>query len=333
MPIATRASVRGVSTDELKELGAQIILANTYHLWLRPGLSVIRKAGGLHKFMNWDGPILTDSGGFQVFSLSHRRTINDRGVTFRDDIDGSRHLLTPKKALAIQDTLGSDIRMVLDECVGYPAKISDAREAVRRTTRWAKQSVTKAKLSRHLTFGIVQGSTFRELRRQSLEEIATLPFQGFALGGLAVGEPEEKLWPVIKEFSQKLPENKARYLMGFGKPEQLVHAVQEGLDMFDCVIPTRNARHGTLYIWKSVAIHRKDFYREIKITHAKYAGDMKPLDSSCLCSTCRNYTRAYLRHLFQVGEPLAPRLATIHNIAFYLELMKRIRAGIREGKI
>ncbi|MDD5342344.1 MAG: tRNA guanosine(34) transglycosylase Tgt [Patescibacteria group bacterium] len=339
MPIATRGSVKAVTPEELKALGARIVLANTYHLYLRPGLEIIKRAGDLHRFMNWPGPILTDSGGYQVFSLAHARKITDSGVEFTDENSGQRHKLTPARAMEIQKILGSDIRMALDECCGYPVTKAIAEKAVNRTTLWAKGISKFLKISKQLTFGIIQGSTFRDLRQKSLDEITALPFDGFALGGLAVGEPESKMWPIVKEFGPKLPDNKPRYLMGLGKPHQLVQAVKYGLDMFDCVIPTRNARHGLLYVWrknpksKNLRFAGNSFYSEVRIKQAKYKNDFKPLDKYCQCSTCQNYSRAYLRHLFMANEPLALRLATIHNLTFYLYLMKTIRCQVKLGRL
>ncbi|MFA5107102.1 MAG: tRNA guanosine(34) transglycosylase Tgt [Patescibacteria group bacterium] len=335
MPIATRGSVKAVSPDELRELGAEIILANTYHLFLRPGLRVIRRAGGLHRFMNWTGPILTDSGGFQVFSLAHARKFRTGGVEFIDDVSGKKHTLTPENVMAIQEVIGSDIRMALDDCPGYPSEKKALAESVDRTARWARKTVRAKKKSRHLRFGIVQGGASQELREKSLAEITALPFDGFALGGLAVGEPESKMWPIVERFAPRLPANTPRYLMGLGKPDQIVRAVRAGIDMFDCVIPTRNARHGMLYVWntrsRTKKLLGKTFFNELRIKQATYANDFRPLDSMCQCSTCRNYSRAYLRHLFLANEPLALRLSTIHNLAFYLELMKRIRRLIVTG--
>lgn len=337
MPIATRGSVKAVSSDELKNLGVEIILANTYHLYLRPGLSVIRRAGGLHRFMNWPGPILTDSGGFQVFSLAHARKVKYGSVEFIDDVSGRKHVLTPKKVMQIQAVLGSDIQMVLDDCSGYPVIAKNIEEAVDRTTRWAKIASLIKKQSGYLRFGIIQGGTDKLLRKKSLAEITTLPFDGYALGGLAVGEPESKMWPVIEKFAPRLTANKPRYLMGLGRPDQIVRAVKCGLDMFDCVIPTRNARHGHLYIWnlrlQSNLLANNKFYNELRIKQACFANDLRPLDPACQCSTCKNYSRAYIRHLFLAKEPLALRLATIHNIAFYIELMKRLRSLISSGRL
>ncbi len=333
MPIATRGSVKAVTPDELENIGAQIILSNTYHLYLKPGLKVIKKAGGLHKLMNWPGPILTDSGGFQVFSLAHARKITDSGVEFKDDVSGQKHKLTPAKAMEIQKVLGSDIRMVLDECSGYPVTKAKSLVAVKRTTNWAKKSLPYRN-KKQLTFGIVQGATYNDLRKKSLEEITSLPFDGFALGGLAVGEPETKMWPIVKKFTPRLPANKPRYLMGFGKPDQIVRAVQAGIDMFDCVIPTRNARHGQIFIWKKpYNISKPAFYQEIRIKNSRFANDQKPLDQHCQCYTCKNFSRAYLRHLFMASEPLALRLATLHNLSFYITLTKKIRSTIKRGQL
>lgn len=337
MPIATRGSVKAVSPEELRELGAEIILANTYHLYLRPGLKVIRKAGGLHRFMNWTGPILTDSGGFQVFSLAHARKLQPDGVEFIDDVAGQKHKLTPASVMAIQEVIGSDIRMALDDCSGYPSKNATLEESAKRTTEWARKTIRIKKKSPHARFGIVQGGTDIKLRTRSLTEITALPFDGYALGGLAVGEPESKMWPVVERFAPRLPAGKPRYLMGLGKPDQIVRAVRAGIDMFDCVIPTRNARHGLLYIWKYPAAKRpisgRGFFTELRIKQARYAGDLRPLDPACRCSTCQNYSRAYLRHLFLANEPLALRLSTIHNLGFYLELMRRLRFLILSGQL
>ncbi len=350
MPIATRAAVKNLTSDELKELNAQIVLGNTYHLFLQPGTEIIKKAGGLHKFMNWPGPILTDSGGYQVFSLAQWRKIENRGVEFKSEISGQKIVLTPEKAIKIQQDLGSDIIMVLDECTGWPCSKEEAREAVQRTTFWAKRSkaVRLKPLNRNrksLLFGIVQGSVYQDLRIKSVKEITGIGFDGYALGGLAVGEPISKAEEVIKKTVKGLPADKPRYLMGVGRPEQIIQAVKSGIDMFDCVIPTRNARHGLIYINPKFEYRKpkqilnsnfqnskQKFYKEIRIINAKYKRDFKPLDAECQCYTCKNFSRAYLRHLFITGEPLGQRLATIHNLAFYLGLMKRLRSGIKQGK-
>ncbi|MBU0597765.1 tRNA guanosine(34) transglycosylase Tgt [Patescibacteria group bacterium] len=333
MPIATKGAVKTLSANDLGILKSQIVLANTYHLWQRPGLNVIKKAGGLHKFMNWSGPILTDSGGYQVFSLARSRKIIENGVQFTSDIDGQKHLLTPQKAIEIQRVLGSDIIMSLDECTPYPCTKKYAKESLKLTTRWAKQGLEYyhvKKIKGQLIFGIIQGSVYPDLRQQSMSELTSLNFDGYALGGLAVGEPPSKMYQVLKSITPLMPAGKPRYLMGVGKPEQIVEAVKKGIDMFDCVIPTRNARHGLLYIMKNKKLKGK-FYQELRIKKSVFTGDIRPLDSRCHCQTCQNYSRAYLRHLFMVNDPLGLRLATIHNLSFYLNLMKTVRQAIKTG--
>ncbi|MFA6525632.1 MAG: tRNA guanosine(34) transglycosylase Tgt [Patescibacteria group bacterium] len=342
MPIATKASVKALSSEDILELESGIILSNTYHLYLRPGMPVIKKAGGLHKFMNWPGAILTDSGGYQVFSLGSRNNpdknmvkLSKKGVEFRSTYDGSRHMLTPEKVIKIQETIGSDIMMVLDECPAYPATIEKAKESMELTTHWAerskKQHVAGGSLqkaqNKSMLFGIVQGSSYKDLRIQHANDLKKIGFDGYAIGGLAVGEPTEKMYEVLDWVVPELPEDKPRYLMGVGKPEQIYEAVKRGVDMFDCVIPTRNARHGLLYIWRNKNLKGK-FYEEIRIKQSKYRLDLKPVDTQCDCATCKNYSRSYLRHLFSAEEPLAYRLATIHNVHFYLELMKVISKDI-----
>ena len=370
LPIATKGAVKNLSPEELRDLGAEIILGNTYHLWLRPGEKIVKKAGGLHRLMNWDRPILTDSGGYQVFSLSNKKgvrpsksagvggkrsasplngvKISEKGVEFRDPLDGKKYFMTPEKSIDIQLALGSDVIMVLDECPPYPCSREYARMSLERTTRWAERckkyfdknfhkssafsfrersSRNSSKPSfRPLLFGIVQGSVYKDLRQESARQLLKLGFDGYAVGGVAVGEPREKMKNILEWILPMLPKEKPRYLMGLGKPEEIVFAARLGIDMFDCVIPTRNARHGSLFIWskkydKSRALVRR-FYRTINITNQKFKKDFSPVDMICKCHTCRNYSRAYLRHLFSVGEPLAGRLATIHNLKFYLDLMK-----------
>lgn len=330
MPIATRAAVKGLTTKELKELKAQIILSNTYHLFLRPGAEIIKKAGGLHKFMNWPGPILTDSGGYQVLSLAKMRKIQESGVEFRSEIDGQKIMLTPAKSIKIQQDLGSDIMMILDECLAYPSNYKKAKQAVKRTSQWANKCKIQylKKKNKQLLFGIVQGSIYTDLRKMSAQELRQIDFHGYAIGGLLVGEPINKTYQIIKETIKELPENKPRYLMGAGKPEQIIRAVKLGIDMFDCVIPTRNARHGLLYIKTKAKLKP---YKEIRITNARHKKDFKSLDKNCSCFTCQNFSRAYLRHLFMTNEPLGQRLATIHNLSFYLGLMKEIRKQIQIG--
>ncbi len=345
MPIATRAAVKNLTSQELQEMGAEIILSNTYHLFLKPGEKVIKKAGGLHLFMNWPGLILTDSGGFQVFSLAKMRKIKKDGIEFMSEIDGQKIFLTPERVIQVQFDLGSDIMMSLDECTAWPVSKKEALMAVERTTRWAKKGKKyfakkiKNKKRRPLLFGIIQGSVYKDLRLKSLEEIIALNFDGYAIGGLAVGEPEKKMWRVLEYLMPLLPEDKPRYLMGLGKPEQIAKAVASGIDMFDCVVPTREARHGKLYSFqfsvsgsrinpKFQIFNSKQFYKEINIKNAKYQKDFRPIDERCDCYTCKNYNRAYLRHLFNTNEPLGLRLATIHNLKFYLDLMHFMRKNI-----
>ena len=367
MPIATRGVLKNLTPDELKSLEAQIILSNTYHLMLRPGVEIIKKAGGLHKFMGWDGPILTDSGGYQVFSLkskvqTQKSKINDpkikiidKGVTFRSEIDGEKIFLSPEKAIEVQKFLGSDIIMVLDECVPYPCDYEYAKKAMKRTTEWARVGIRnyesgitnqESRIRKYHVFGIIQGSIYKDLRIQSAKEITALNFDGYAIGGVAVGEPREKIWQVLDWVIPYLPEDKPRYLMGLGRPEEIIEAVRRGIDMFDCVIPTRNARHGTLYKFQitnsklqipnlnsGVQASACKFYETLHITNEKFKQDFLPIDESCSCYTCQHYSRAYLRHLFMLNEALGLRLATIHNLAFYLRLMRRIREAIEEERL
>jgi queuine tRNA-ribosyltransferase len=286
----------------------------------------------LHKFMNWGGPILTDSGGYQIFSLAKQRKITEDGAIFRSHIDGKKFTLTPKLALEIQKNLGSDIAMILDVCAPYPCSKKEAEKAVRLTTAWAKRS-KKIKNKKQLMFGIVQGSVYKDLRLRSARELVDLNFDGYAIGGLAVGEPQKEMYKTLDYIVPKLPEEKPHYLMGVGQPEEIVEIVRQGIDMFDCVLPTRNARHGLIYIFKGKGKDfRAGFYETLHITNEKFKKDFSPLDKNCSCPTCKNYTRAYIRHLFMAGEPLGLRLATIHNVHFYLELMKRIRAAIKAGR-
>jgi queuine tRNA-ribosyltransferase len=330
MPVGTQATVKALRQEALEELGAQIILANTYHLYLRPGHELVRKLGGLHRFMSWNGAILTDSGGFQVFSLSELRKVTDEGVRFRSHLDGSEHLLTPEKAAEIQMALGSDIAMVLDECIETPAPRDAAERAAKRTTDWAKRArkyfldcAQQNGELRQWQFGIVQGATFADLRRQSAKELLEIDFPGFAVGGLAVGEPHEVTCEMAAEVTALLPEGRPRYLMGVGKPEQLADYVALGIDMMDCVLPSRAARHACLYTSEG----------RVLIKNARYAEDQRPIDATCACSVCRRYTRAYLRHLFATGELTAAILATHHNIHFYLDIMRQIREAIEFGNL
>ncbi len=330
MPVGTAATVKGLTQDALEELGAGIILANTYHLYLRPGHELIRKLGGLHAFMSWRNAILTDSGGYQVFSLSALRKITDEGVRFRSHLDGSEHLLTPEKAAEIQLALGSDIAMVLDECIETPAPRPVAESALKRTTAWARRArqyfLDNASCNGNppqWQFGIVQGATFADLRRESAGQLLELDFPGYAIGGLAVGEPHEVTCEMAAEVTALLPQERPRYLMGVGRPEQLADYVARGIDMMDCVLPTRAARHACLYTSEG----------RVLIKNARYIEDQRPIDPNCKCTVCRRYTRAYLRHLFAAGEITAAILATHHNVSFYLDIMRQIREAITFGHL
>lgn len=319
MPVGTKATVKTMKTDELKNLKAQIILGNTYHLYLRPGTEVIEKAGGLHKFMNWDGPILTDSGGFQVFSLANIRNIVEEGVEFRSHIDGSKQFLTPEKSMEIQHVLGSDIMMCFDECAPYPSSYDYIKNSMGRTSRWAERckAYHNDKEGQAL-FGIVQGGMYKDLRKISAQDLVSLDFPGYAVGGLSVGEPLNLMNEILDYTSDYLPENKPRYLMGVGTPDYLFEAVERGIDMADCVLPTRIARNGTLMTSKG----------RLVIKNARYKDDFSKPDDECDCEVCQNYSRAYLRHLFNVDEILGLRLATIHNLHFLIHLMEEIRKSI-----
>jgi queuine tRNA-ribosyltransferase len=330
MPVGTAATVKALTQEVLEVLGVKLLLANTYHLYLRPGHALIRKLGGLHSFMSWRGPLLTDSGGYQVFSLCDLRKITDEGVRFRSHLDGSEHLLTPEKAAEIQLALGSDIAMVLDECIATPAPRAAARVALTRTTAWAQRArkyfLECAQKNGDLTqwqFGIVQGATFADLRRESVRQLLALDFPGYAIGGLAVGEPHEVTCEMAAEVTAQLPKDRPRYLMGVGRPEQLADYVLLGIDMMDCVLPTRAARHACLYTSEG----------RVLIKNARYMEDQRPIDPNCCCSVCQRYTRAYLRHLFAAGEITAAILATHHNAYFYLDIMQQIREAIRFGHL
>jgi len=330
MPVGTAATVKGLTQEALETLGAKIILANTYHLYLRPGHALVRKLGGLHKFMSWNGAILTDSGGYQVFSLAELRKITDEGVRFRSHLDGSEHLLTPEKAAEIQLALGSDIAMVLDECIETPAPRTIAEAALKRTTDWARRAreyfLEQAQQNgepRQWQFGIVQGATFPDLRRASARQLLELDFPGYAVGGLAVGEPHETTCEMTAEVTALLPNERPRYLMGVGRPEQIPDYVARGIDMMDCVLPTRAARHACLYTSEG----------RVLIKNARYILDQRPIDPRCACAVCRRYTRAYLRHLFAAGEITAAILATHHNVHFYLDIMRQIREAISFGQL
>jgi len=345
MPVATQGAVKTLSAEEIESLKPQIVLSNTYHLFLKPGLKILKKAGGLHKFMNWRGPILTDSGGFQVFSLQDKHTMNNGGlvklsaggVEFKSVYDGSKHIFTPEKVLEIQNIIGSDIRMILDVC--SPAKCDRIRaeKDLAMTLSWAKtasQKNNRLKNRKHLLFGIVQGVLFKDLRLESARVLTELNFDGYAVGGLAVGETPAEMNQVLDYTAPALPEKKARYLMGVGYPEQIVEAVKRGIDMFDCVIPSREARHSRLYFFaKKIDFSRANFYHTINIKSEKFSRDAKAINSDSVFLALRNYSKSYLRHLFNVGEPLALRLATLNNLEFYLSLMAKIRVAIKEGKL
>jgi queuine tRNA-ribosyltransferase len=337
MPIATKGAVKNLSPDELKEIGASVVLSNTFHLMIKPGLAVLRKAGGLHKLMGWGGPILTDSGGYQVFSLSGQRKITDEGVEFRSPLDGQKIFLSPEESIMAQKIIGSDIIMVLDECPAFSNDKKVIEKAVKRTDLWAKRSKhffqKNFRRKKPLLFGIVQGGVYKELREQSARGLVELDFDGYAIGGLCLGEPDNKTKQVLTWLSNLLPVDKPRYQMGAGLPEQIVEAVKLGMDMFDCVVPTRNARHGELFVFKNNHKLQGNFYEVVKINKAQYQMDLSPLDKKCPCYTCKHFSRAYLYHLFRVGEPLYQRLASLHNLRFYFDLMAKIKDGIRQGQI
>ncbi len=321
MPVGTQGTVKSLSPEEIRKCGAQIILANTYHLYLRPGHKTIKNLGGLHRFMNWPYPILTDSGGFQVYSLSPLRKIHPEGVMFSSHIDGSKHFLTPQMAIEVQQALGSDIMMCLDDCTPYPATHDQTKKSLELTLEWAKLSREAKKASEQALFGIIQGGVYPDLRRKSMEETIKLGFDGYALGGLSVGEPKEIMYEIAESITPMLPADKPRYLMGVGTPQDIVFAVSCGADMFDCVIPTRSARHGLLFTNEE----------KIVIKNARWRDSDIPLDETCDCYTCKNFSRAYLRHLFVAGEILAMILNTIHNVRYYTRLMERIREALKEN--
>jgi queuine tRNA-ribosyltransferase len=321
MPVGTQGTVKSMRPEEIQNCGAQILLSNTYHLYLRPGHETIRRMGGLHSFMNWPGPILTDSGGFQVYSLAALRKIGPDGVMFQSHIDGSKHFLTPQKAVLIQEALGSDIMMCLDECTPYPATRKQTSDSLDLTVKWAGLC-RKAKTNpEQALFGIVQGGAYMDLRRQAILQTVPIGFDGYALGGVSVGEPKEMMQAITDEITPLLPSEKPRYLMGVGTPADIVYGVSRGIDLFDCVIPTRSARHGLLFTNSE----------KIVIKNARWREDNNPLDETCDCYTCKNYSRGYLRHLYVAGEILAMILNTIHNIRHYMRLMEKIRAAISEN--
>ena len=321
MPVGTYGTVKAMSPEELRAIGAQIILGNTFHLMLRPGTEVIEAHGDLHDFMNWDGPILTDSGGFQVWSLAELRKMDEKGVTFASPVDGSKVFLGPEESMAVQRALGSDIVMIFDECTPYPATEQQAAESMRRSLRWAARSKQAHGQSPAALFGIVQGGMHAELRRESAAGLVDIGFDGYAIGGLSVGEPEEDRIAMLETTCPVLPSQRPRYLMGVGRPEDLVAAVARGVDMFDCVMPTRNARNG--YLFTSAGV--------LKIRNARYEKDTRPLDENCACYTCLNYSRAYLKHLLKCNEILGHRLATTHNLHYYQALMAQMRQAIEAG--
>lgn len=335
MPVGTQATVKAMSPDEMKDIGAEILLANTYHLYLRPGHGIIKELGGLHRFMNWRGPLLTDSGGFQVYSLAALRQITQEGVEFRSHIDGSLHFLGPEKAIEIQASLGSDIIMVFDECTPYPATYDYARKSLALSTAWARRcrdhhrlltdrghdKTGKEGAAASQLFGIVQGAMYEDLRRQGIEDLIEMDFDGYAVGGLSVGETKEEMYRIVSFIAPLMPADKPRYLMGVGDFVDMLHAVSCGFDMFDCVMPTRNARNGTLFTSRG----------RVSIKRTEYKGDPGPLDPDCECYTCRNFSRAYLRHLFLAREILSMRLNTIHNLYFYLHFFEMMRQTIAAG--
>lgn len=328
MPVATQATVKGLTPEEVRGVGAQVVLSNAYHLYLRPGVETVSKLGGLHKFMGWDGPILTDSGGFQAFSMGPLRKVSDDGIKFRSHIDGSEHNFTPKLATANQEALAPDIAMCFDQCIAYGATEAEVRQAMDRTHHWAQdcfdvhQASPTGAASGQALFGIVQGGTFEELRDESARVISAIPFHGYAVGGLAVGENKEDMYRFTGQVTELLPQDKPRYLMGVGSPEDLVEGVARGIDMYDCALPTRVARNGSMFTPEG----------RVDISKARYAEQQGPLDETCDCYTCQNYSAAYLRHLFRAKELLGLRLASIHNLRFVLSLMERMRAAIFEDR-
>ncbi len=324
MPVGTQATVKSMTPEELKDIGAQIILSNTYHLYLRPGENIVKEAGGLHNFMNWDRPILTDCGGFQVFSLSELRTISEDGVEFRSHLDGSKHLFTPEKVMQIEEDLGADIIMSFDECCPYPSTYEYTKNSMERTTRWAVRCKKAHKnTEKQGLFGIIQGGFYKDLRKQSAEDLIKLDFPGYAIGGISVGEPKEEFLDILRYTTPLMPENKPRYLMGVGTPDYLIEAALSGIDMCDCVLPTRIARNGTAMTWNG----------KVVIRNATYERDFTPLDPECDCYACKNYTRAYIRHLVKTKEILGTRLLSIHNLYFLTKLMERVRIEIENDNL
>ena len=325
MPVGTQATVKSMTPEELKDLGAQIILSNTYHLYLRPGEKLVKEAGGLHKFMNWDKPILTDCGGFQVFSLSDLRTISEDGVEFKSHLDGSKHFFSPEKVMQIEEDLGADIIMSFDECCPYPSTYEYTKNSMERTTRWAIRCKEAHKdfEEKQGLFGIIQGGFYKDLRKQSAEDLIKLDFPGYAIGGISVGEPKEEFLDILRYTTPLMPENKPRYLMGVGTPDYLIEAAISGIDMCDCVLPTRIARNGTAMTWRG----------KVVVRNGAYSRDFTPLDPECDCYTCKNYTRAYIRHLINTNEILGTRLLSIHNLYYLTKLMERVRIEIENDNL
>ena len=323
MPVGTQATVKSMTPEELKQIGAQIILANTYHLYLRPGQDIVKMAGGLHKFMNWDRPILTDSGGFQVFSLGNLRTIAEEGVEFKSHLDGSKLFFSPESVMKTEEDLGADIIMAFDECCPYPSTYEYTKNSMERTTRWAKRCKEAHTTKNQALFGIIQGGFFEDLRKQSAKDLVELDLPGYAIGGISVGEPKEKFIEMLRYTAPLMPENKPRYLMGVGTPDYLIEAALAGIDMCDCVLPTRIARNGTAMTWNG----------KIVVRNATYEKDFTPLDPECDCYACKNYTRAYIRHLVKTKEILGTRLLSIHNLYFLTKLMERVRIEIENDNL
>lgn len=323
MPVGTNATVKTLSPEEVKEIGAGIILSNTYHLWLRPGEDIVKKAGGLHKFMNYDGPILTDSGGFQVFSLAKPKDITEEGVHFKNHLNGDKLFLTPELSIEIQEKLGSDIVMSFDECVAWPAEEKYLKSSVDRTLRWAKRGKNVFKGENQVLFGIVQGGEYENLRKYCAEELVKIGFDGYAVGGTSVGEPKETMYKMVEMSTKYLPEDKVRYLMGVGDPIDLIENVRRGIDLFDCVSPTRLARHG----------HAYTKYGKINLKNNKYKEDFTPIENGCNCYACKNYTKSYIKHLINAEESFGARLLSIHNLNYLMNLMKEIRENIKSGTL
>lgn len=323
MPVGTQATVKGLDAERIKDTGASIVLVNTYHLWLRPGHESVSNLGGIQKFMSWDGPILSDSGGYQVFSLASMRKVTEEGVHFQSHLDGSKKFLTPELSIEIQETLGVDIAMVLDECPPATWDKEAISKSLDMTLRWAKRSLESRKRESLSIFGITQGGKFHDLRTKAAEELSKLPFDGYAIGGVSVGEPKEVMYEVVSTHTKQLPDRQIRYLMGVGTPEDIVHAVREGVDLFDCVMPTRSGRFGRAFV-------RGD-EPTLNLRNARFLTDITPLDETCRCLACRRYSRAYIHHLFRAEEMLGPQLLTLHNLTHYLDLMSSIRSAIGEG--